>query len=68
MFHVSVSVTTAWELLRRAGFTPQQPIVRAAQRNEHAIEHWRRYQWPAVKGSHAGWARGSASPTSPASR
>jgi transposase len=68
MFHVTVSITTAWQVLHRAGFTPQQPIARAAERDEQAIEHWRRYQWPAVKGSRAGWARGSASPTNPASR
>jgi transposase len=68
MFRVRVSLTTAWQVLHRAGFTPQQPIARAAERDEQAIEHWRRYQWPAVKGARAGWARGSASPTSPASR
>jgi transposase len=68
MFHITVGITTAWQVLHRAGFTPQQPIARAAERDEQAIERWRRYQWPAVKGSRAGWARGSVSPTSPASR
>jgi hypothetical protein len=38
-----------WYVLRRAGFTPQQPVTLAAERDEQAIEHWRRYQWPAVK-------------------
>jgi putative transposase len=66
--HISVSITTVWETLRRAGYTPQQPIHRAAERDEAAIDHFKRYQWPAVKESRAGWARGSASPTSPASR
>jgi len=65
MFHVTVSTKTAWEVLRRAGFTPQQPIQRAAERDEPAIEHWRRHQWPAVKESRAGWVRGSVSSTSP---
>lgn len=68
MFHISVSIATVWETLRRAGYTPQQPIGRAAERDEAAIEHFKRYQWPAVKESRAGWVRGSASPTSPASR
>ncbi|WNV82955.1 winged helix-turn-helix domain-containing protein [Umezawaea sp. Da 62-37] len=68
MFHTTVGITTVWQVLHQAGFTPQQPVARAVERDEHAIEHWRRYQWPAVKGSRAGWARGSASPTSPASR
>jgi transposase len=30
MFHVTVSITTAWQILHRAGFSPQQPIARAA--------------------------------------
>jgi putative transposase len=68
MFHKTVALSTVWYVLRRAGFTPQQPITRAAERDEQAIEHWRRYQWPAVKGPRAGWARGSASSTSPACR
>jgi transposase len=65
MFHVTVSVTTAWQILHRARFSPQQPIARAAERDEQAIERWRRHQWPAVKESRADWARGSVSPTNP---
>ena len=68
MFHLTVSIATVAETLHRAGLSPQQPIHRAAERDERAIEHWMRYQWPAVKESRAGWARGSVSPTSPASR
>jgi transposase len=68
MFHTTIGVTTAWELVHRAGFTSQQPALRAVERDERVIAHWKRYQWPAVKGSRAGWARGSVSPTSPASR
>ncbi|GAA2714815.1 winged helix-turn-helix domain-containing protein [Actinoplanes palleronii] len=64
MFHLTLSVPTVWQVLRRAGFSPQQPISRAAERDESAIAHWRRHQWPAVKESRAGWTRGSASPTS----
>jgi transposase len=65
MFHITVSIATVSQILHRAGFTPQQPIQRAAERDEQAIKHWRRHQWPAVKGSRAGWARGSVSSTSP---
>ena len=46
MFHKTVALSTVWYVLRRAGFTPQQPICRAAERDEQAIAHWRRYQWP----------------------
>lgn len=66
MFHKTVALSTVWYVLRRAGFTPQQPTCRAAERDEQTIAHWRRYQWPAIKGPRAGWARGSSSPTSPA--
>lgn len=68
MFHKTVGLTTVWEILHRAGFTPQQPIARAVQRDEDAITHWKRHQWPAAKGSRAGRARGSVSPMRPASR
>jgi transposase len=68
MFHVTVSIATVWETLRRVGYTPQQPISRAAERDEQAIEHFKRYQWPAVKGARAGWARRSAPSTSSTSR
>lgn len=68
IFHKRVALSTVWYVLRRAGFTPQHPITFAAERDEQAIAHWRRYQWPAVKESRAGWARGLSLPTSPACR
>ena len=49
MFHLRVGITTAWQAMRRLGYTPQLPIHRAIERDEAAIAHWRRYQWPAVK-------------------
>lgn len=63
MFHVRYSLKGASLLLRRMGWTPQMPSHRAVERDEAAIASWRRHQWPAVKGSRAGWVRGSASPT-----
>ena len=68
MFHLRVSITTAWQAMRRLGYTPQLPIHRAAERDEQAIDHWRRYQWPAVKKSLPGGAHGSYSATSAAKR
>ena len=64
MFHVRVGITTAWEAMRRLGYTPQLPIHRAIERDEPAIAHWRRYQWPAVKESPPGEPPGSCLPTS----
>lgn len=63
MFHVRYSLKGASLLLHRMGWTPQMPSHRAVERDEDAIASWRRHQWPAVKGSRAGWVRGSASPT-----
>jgi putative transposase len=54
MFKVRVSVTTAWEAMRRIGYSPQTPTHRAIERDERAIARWRRHQWPAVKESRAG--------------
>jgi putative transposase len=68
LFHRRVSVTTAWQAMRRLGYTPQMPIHRATERDEQAIAHWRRYQWPALKESPPARARGSCSPTSAARR
>lgn len=68
LFHRTVSIQTVSVLLRRMGWSPQLPKHQARERDEAAIVHWRRYQWPAIKGSRAGWARSSASKTSPVSR
>lgn len=68
LFHLRVSVTTAWQAMRRLGYTAQLPIHRAAERDEAAIAAWRRYQWPSLKESQPAAARGSASPTSAAKR
>ncbi|MEV6969851.1 winged helix-turn-helix domain-containing protein [Hamadaea sp. NPDC051192] len=54
LFHRRVSVTTVWQAMRRLGYTAQQPIHRAIERDEQAITHWRRYQWPALKESRTG--------------
>ena len=38
-------------LLRRWGFTPQQPQPRAVERDEQAITEWKERRWPALKKS-----------------
>lgn len=68
MFHIRVSVTTAWQAMQRLGYTAQLPIHRAIERDEAAIAHWRRYQWPAVKESPPAHPPGSSLPTSVARR
>jgi putative transposase len=64
MFHLRVSVTTAWQAMRRLGFTAQLSIHRAIERDEPAIARWRRYQWPAVKELPPAGPPGSCLPTS----
>jgi transposase len=36
-------------LLRHSGWSRQQPVERATQRNEQAIEAWYEERWPAIK-------------------
>src|SRR5512135_3058320 len=36
-------------LLREAGWSRQQPIERATQRDEEAIKDWYEKRWPAIK-------------------
>jgi hypothetical protein len=36
-------------LLREAGWSRQQPIERATQRDEQAIKQWYEERWPAIK-------------------
>jgi transposase len=65
LLRVRLPIAATARLLHAMGWTPQQPVHRAAQRDEAAIARWRRYQWPAV-GSRAGWARTCVSKTSAA--
>jgi transposase len=39
----------AWRILRGLGWTPQRPVGRALERDEKAISHWKKKQWPAIK-------------------
>jgi transposase len=38
-----------WKILRSLGWSSQRPVGRALERNEEAIEHWKKKQWPAIK-------------------
>ncbi|WP_406368132.1 winged helix-turn-helix domain-containing protein [Streptomyces sp. NBC_01546] len=48
---MSRSVTTVWRLLRRHGWSWQAPARRALERDEHAVELWKKEVWPQVKPS-----------------
>ena len=48
-FGIAYSTGHIWHLLRRLGFSCQKPARRAIQRDEAAIERWKRRRWPALK-------------------
>ncbi len=50
-------------LMRRLHWTHQKPEARAVERDERAIERWKRTEWPRVKKTPRGWAPTSFSPT-----
>jgi len=54
-------------LLHSLGWSCQKPARRALQRNEEAIEAWKRRDWRRVKKTPRGWAPISLSSTNPAS-
>ncbi|WP_406734008.1 winged helix-turn-helix domain-containing protein [Streptomyces sp. NBC_01794] len=65
---LSLSVATVWRLLKRHGWPWQAPARRALERDEHAVELWKKEVWPRVKGSRRSPGRGSSSRTRPDSR
>lgn len=42
----------AWRILRSLGWSSQRPVGRAVERDEKAIGHWKKKQWPAIKKKH----------------
>jgi transposase len=48
-YSVSYHPSHVARLLKELKWTPQLPLVRATQRDENAIEVWRREQWPELK-------------------
>jgi transposase len=54
-FGVRYHPSHVWKILRGLGWSCQVPERRAIQRDEEAIAHWQRYQWPAIKKSPTTW-------------
>jgi transposase len=48
-FGVTYHVDHSGRLLRAIGWSVHKPIQRATERNDAAIERWRRENWPAIK-------------------
>ena len=54
-FRVRYHPSHVWQVLRSWHWSCQVPERRAIQRDEQAIAHWKRYQWPAIKKSPKTW-------------
>ena len=67
-FGVQYTVPGIWYLLRRRGWSCQMGARRAIERDDGAIEVWKKETWPQVKGRRRPSAAGSSSRTRPASR
>ena len=48
-FNIRYSKSQVSRILKQINWTPQKPIRRQRSRDEVAIAHWRRYQWPSLK-------------------
>jgi transposase len=67
-FTVRYTIPGVWYLLRRRGWSCQLGARRAIERDDGAVEVWRKETWPRVKEPRRPSAAGSSSRTRPASR
>nr|WP_234319041.1 winged helix-turn-helix domain-containing protein [Streptomyces sp. NRRL S-237] len=63
LFHVCHTVEGTWRLLKRYGWSRQQPTRRAIGRFDAAVEVWKVETWPRVKALWRSAAPGSTSRT-----
>lgn len=49
MFGVEFSLSQIWRILGGLGFSVQKPERRALERDEDAVQTWKRKTWPALK-------------------
>ncbi|MFD6311025.1 winged helix-turn-helix domain-containing protein [Streptomyces nigra] len=68
LFHVSYTVEGTWRLLKRHGWSRQQPTRRAIERDDDAVEVWKKATWPRVRAPRRSATPGSSSRTRPGSR
>lgn len=47
-YGVELSLTSIGRYLKRWGMSPQKPVRRAYERNDQAIAHWLRHEYPAI--------------------
>jgi len=66
-FGVSYHRDHVGRLMHSLNWSHQKPEKRAVERDEEAIEQWKRKDWPRVKKTLRGWAPISSSQTNPGS-
>ncbi len=49
LFQVRYHPTSVWHLMRRLGWSSQKPQRQPFQRDEAAVDCWKRTQWPRIK-------------------
>jgi transposase len=67
-FGMGYTIPGIWYLLRRRGWSCQMGARRAIERDDGAVEVWKKETWPRVKAPRRPSAAGSSSKTRPASR
>jgi transposase len=65
-FGVAYHFNHVGRVLHALGFSPQQPLRRACERDEETIERWRREDWPRIKKRDAGCKPASSCSMKPA--
>jgi len=50
-FGIDYDPSTVWHILRDLGWSCQKPQLRARERDEGAVEKWRKQAWPQIKKS-----------------
>jgi transposase len=68
IFRVSYTPQGTWRLLKRHGWSWQQPARRAIERDDTAVELWKKDVWPRVKAPRRRSVPGSSFRTRPGSR
>ncbi|MFF7888389.1 winged helix-turn-helix domain-containing protein [Streptomyces sp. NPDC020794] len=68
LFHISYTVEGTWRLLKRQGWSWQQPARRAIERDDSAVEVWKKETWPRVRAVRRSATPGSSLRTKPDSR
>ncbi|MFF3313850.1 winged helix-turn-helix domain-containing protein [Streptomyces sp. NPDC002952] len=68
LFHVSYTVEGTWLLLKRHGWSWQQPAWRAIERDDTSVGVWKEETWPRVRASRRSGGPGSSLRTRPGSR